>query len=140
MSRSLRAKAEEEGRLIPLSAATARAIAAYLRQRRHHKHAASPALWLGLRDHGPVTGWGLYRMLKRRADQAGYDPAEIHPHQFRPCISHLIEDGVDPLFVQQQAGHSRASTTAVYTTVGQDARNRMLRSALARVFETEEGT
>jgi integrase/recombinase XerC len=36
--------------------------------------------------------------------------------------------------VQQQAGHSWASTTAVYTTVGQDARNRMLRSALDRAF------
>jgi site-specific recombinase XerD len=54
-------------------------------------------------------------------------------------ISHLIEDGADPLFVQQQAGHSWASTTAVYTTVGQDARNRMLRAALARAFEGEDG-
>jgi site-specific recombinase XerD len=77
------ARAEEEGRLIPLSAAAARAIAAYLRQRKHHKHADSPALWLGLRNHGPMTGWGLYRMLQRRADKAGYDPKEIHPHQFR---------------------------------------------------------
>ena len=51
----------------------------------------------------------------------------------------LIEDGADPLFVQQQAGHSWASTTAAYTTVGQDARNRMLRSALARAFEGEDG-
>ena len=54
-------------------------------------------------------------------------------------ISHLIEDGTDPLFVQQQAGHSWASTTAVYTTVGQDARNRMLRAALARAFGREDG-
>jgi integrase/recombinase XerC len=49
-------------------------------------------------------------------------------------VSHLIEDGVDPLFVQLQAGHSWASTTAAYTTVGQDARNKMLRAALARAF------
>jgi integrase/recombinase XerC len=54
-------------------------------------------------------------------------------------VSHLIEDGADPLFVPQQAGHSRASTTAAYTTVGQDARNRMLRSALARAFEGGDG-
>ena len=57
----------------------------------------------------------------------------------RTYISHLIEDGADPLFVQQQAGHSWASTTAVCTTVGQDARNRMLRSAPARAFEGEDG-
>jgi hypothetical protein len=47
----------------------------------------------------------------------------------------LIEDGVDPLFVQQQVGHSWASTTAVYTSVGTDAKNRMLRAALSRAFE-----
>ena len=37
--------------------------------------------------------------------------------------------------IQDQAGHSWASTTAAYTTVGADARNRMLRAALARVFD-----
>jgi integrase/recombinase XerC len=54
-------------------------------------------------------------------------------------VSHLIEDGADPLFVQFQAGHSWASTTAIYTTVGQDARNRMLRAALARAYGGEDG-
>ena len=52
-------------------------------------------------------------------------------------VSHLIEDGADPLFVQQQVGRSWASTTAVYTTVGADAKNRMLRSALARAFAAD---
>ena len=67
--------------------------------------------------------------------QAAGLPAELSVHCLRHSyISHLIEDGADPLFVQQQAGHSWASTTAVYTTVGQDARNRMLRSALDRAF------
>ena len=41
--------------------------------------------------------------------------------------------------MQQQAGHSWASTTAAYTTVGTDARNRMLRSALARAFGEGDG-
>jgi site-specific recombinase XerD len=49
-------------------------------------------------------------------------------------ISHLIEEGVDPTFVQRQAGHSWASTTAGYTTVGADHANRMLRAALERAF------
>ena len=54
-------------------------------------------------------------------------------------MSHLIEDGVDPLFVQQQVGHSWASTTATYTTVGADARNQMLRLALSRAYEADGG-
>ncbi len=62
-------------------------------------------------------------------------PKDLSVHSLRHSyVSHLIEDGVDPLFVQQQVGHSWASTTATYTTVGADARNRMLKAALARVY------
>jgi hypothetical protein len=48
-------------------------------------------------------------------------------------------DASELKIIQEQAGHSWASTTATYTTVGQDARNRMLRAALARAFEREDG-
>jgi hypothetical protein len=53
-------------------------------------------------------------------------------------VSHLAEDGADPLFLQQQAGHSWASTTAIYTHVGADAKNRMLQQALRIAFDAEE--
>ena len=67
-------------------------------------------------------------------------PDDLSVHCLRHSyVSHLIEDGADPLFVQWQAGHSWASTTAAYTTVGQDARNRMLRAALARAYQEEDG-
>ena len=36
-------------------------------------------------------------------------------------------------------GHRSLDMTLRYATVGQDARNRMLRSALARAFEGEDG-
>ena len=52
-------------------------------------------------------------------------------------VSHLVEDGVDPLFVQQQVGHSHAATTAVYTSVTTDYRNRVLRAALDRAFAAD---
>ena len=59
-----------------------------------HRQAASPALWLGTRNRGPLTGSGLYRMLKRRAEQAGYEP-DVHPHQFRHTFANdwLAGDG-----------------------------------------------
>jgi len=67
-------------------------------------------------------------------------PQELSVHCLRHSyVSHLIEDGVDPLFVQQQVGHSYASTTAVYTTVGSDYKNRMLRAALSRAFDPHLG-
>ncbi len=52
------------------------------------------------------------------------------PQTPRPESEKLIKLKI----IQHQAGHSWASTTAAYTTVGADARNRMLQAALARVF------
>jgi hypothetical protein len=52
------------------------------------------------------------------------------PQTPRPESEKLIKLKI----TDEQAGHSWASTTATYTTVGQDARNKMLRAALARVF------
>jgi integrase/recombinase XerC len=67
-------------------------------------------------------------------DALGLDP-ELGPHCLRHSyVSHLLEDGFDHLFVQQQAGHAWGSTTAIYTTVGSDYKNKALRRALDRAF------
>jgi integrase/recombinase XerD len=70
-----------QGRLVPLMMGSAQALSAYLRVRRSHAHAARPELWLSAR--GPLLGSGVYQMLERRAEQAGYDPRAVHPHMFR---------------------------------------------------------
>lgn len=58
-------------------------------------------------------------------------PPELGLHCLRHSyVTHLIEAGHDPLFVQQQVGHSYASTTALYTSVSSDYRTRMLRKVL----------
>jgi integrase/recombinase XerC len=49
-------------------------------------------------------------------------------------VTHLIEDGFDALFVQQQVGHEHASTTSVYTSVSSDYKTRVLRAALNRTI------
>ena len=117
----------------------AEALAEYLAQIRPRYGQAGPgAVWLTERG-GRIS---LRQVDDRFAEvrRAAGLPDDLSVHCLRHSyLSHLIEDGVDPLFVQQQVGHSWASTTAVYTTVGADARNRMLRSALSRVFEGGSG-
>ncbi|GAA4173106.1 tyrosine-type recombinase/integrase [Gryllotalpicola koreensis] len=57
--------------------------------------------------------------------------AEVTFHSLRRSyVTHLIEDGLDALFVQQQVGHDYASTTAIYTAVSSDYRTKTLRKAL----------
>jgi site-specific recombinase XerD len=64
-------------------------------------------------------------------------PEEVSLHSMRHSyVTHLIEDGYDPLFVQHQVGHSYSSTTALYTSVSSDFRNRILRSVLDRSIDS----
>lgn len=67
-------------------ARTGQALDRYLRERRNHRHASSPALFLG--ERGRFTPDGVRERLKIRADMAGLDPAKIHPHRFRHTNAH----------------------------------------------------
>jgi site-specific recombinase XerD len=55
-------------------------------------------------------------------------------------VTHLIEDGWDALFVQQQCGHDYASTTGLYTCVSADYRTRTLRRALDQTVAAALGS
>ena len=64
-------------------------------------------------------------------DAVGLEPV-LSPHCLRySYITHLLEDGTDQLFVQQQVGHRWGSSTAGYTKVGSD----YLQAALARALQ-----
>lgn len=69
-----------KGRFVPFGSQTARALDRYKRERRAHRLADTPALWLGANS----NGWSypsLWLMIGRRAEQAGVPAA--HPHRFR---------------------------------------------------------
>ncbi|MGH3719816.1 MAG: tyrosine-type recombinase/integrase [Pseudonocardiaceae bacterium] len=63
-------------------------------------------------------------------DALGLDPGLDFHSLRRSYVTHLIEAGRDPLFVQFQCGHEHASTTSLYTCVSSDFRIRTLRRAL----------
>ncbi|MGH9285109.1 MAG: tyrosine-type recombinase/integrase [Acidimicrobiales bacterium] len=104
---------------------------------RYGPPALGPALWLTERG-GRISARRIDERFAAYRAAAGL-PQELSVRSLRHSyVSHLIEDGVDPLFVQHQVGHSWASTTAVYTSVGSDHKNRMLRAALARAFGADD--
>src|SRR5664279_2658694 len=55
-------------------------------------------------------------------------------------VTHLIEFGYPERFVTDQVGHRWGSTTAIYTSVSDDFKNKTLRAALARVYQPEPHT
>ncbi len=90
-----------------------------------------PALWLTER---------AGQMSLRSADDAFESarriaglPDELSLHCLRHSyVTHLIEFGYPEKFVQDQVGHDYASTTAIYTGVSDEYRNRLVQRAFAR--------
>lgn len=74
-----------KGRLVPFGSQTARAIDRYIRVRRTHRLADSPALWLGDRNRGGLSYYGLHWALKGRAAAAGIEG--FHPHRLRHTMA-----------------------------------------------------
>jgi integrase/recombinase XerD len=72
----------------------------------------------------------LSSRFRRYREELGLsDGLDMHSFR-RSYVSHLIEAGFDPLFVQKQVGHERASTTAIYQFVSDNYRTQTLRAAL----------
>jgi integrase/recombinase XerD len=90
---------------------------------------AHPALWVTERR-GRLSRRAINEAFEEARDAAGLDPVlDLHclRHSY---ITHLIEFGYPERFAQDQAGHSYASTTAIYTGVSDEFRNRLLVAAL----------
>jgi site-specific recombinase XerD len=99
----------------------------------------SAGLWPSER-HPRVSEDRLNAAFAACAADAGL-PAGLSPHALRHSyVSHLIEDGFDALFVQQQVGHRHSATTAIYTSVSSDYRTRVLRAALDKMITTSPPT
>lgn len=102
-------------------------------------------IWPLVRDEDSNALWISERSRRLRADDVGRRFAEyrdelgldrvLSPHALRHSyVTHLTEDGVDPVFIQRQVGHAYQSTTAIYTAVSGDFANQMMQKAVSGVL------
>ena len=88
-----------------------------------------PAVWVTERC-GRVSVRGLDRAFDEARAAAGL-PGELDLHALRHSyVTHLVEFDYPERFVQDQVGHAYASTTAIYTGVSDEYRNRLLERSL----------
>lgn len=72
-----------DGRVIPLQPKTVKALSRWLRVRATHKRANTDDwLWLGTRNRSRLLYAGLHGLVKKWAEEAGYDPSAVSPHSF----------------------------------------------------------
>lgn len=94
----------------------------------------SPVLFLTERG-GRVSTKYINARFACLRDELGL-PLQLSTHCLRHSyVTHLVEDGWDDLFVQQQVGHRYASTTAIYTGVSSDFKHNAMQRALKRQMQ-----
>jgi integrase/recombinase XerD len=99
--------------------------------RGHRLQSSGDHLDLFLSERGTlVSESALLRRFQRYCTELDL-PTGLDFHSLRRSyVTHLIEAGMDALFVQHQAGHEHSSTTALYTCVSSDYRTTTIRNAL----------
>ncbi len=104
-------------RVVPLGRRAVEAIRAYLESGR----AAAPAEEVFLsRKGGRLSRESIWRIVGKLARRAGVR-GRVFPHAVRHSFAtHLVEGGADLRYVQEMLGHSKISTTQVYTQVDRE--------------------
>ncbi|HKT04635.1 MAG TPA: tyrosine-type recombinase/integrase [Rugosimonospora sp.] len=88
-----------------------------------------PALWVTERC-GRLSKRSANEAFEHAREAAGL-PDELDLHSLRhSMVTHLVEFDYPERFVQDQAGHAVAATTAIYTGVSDEYRNRLLKKKL----------
>ena len=100
--------------------------------------ARRPSGIVGYRAAGPHFLAGINEAFEEARGAAGL-PSELDLHSCGIRYEHLVEFGYPERFVPEQAGHSYASTTAIYTGVSDEFRNRLLAKTLRERYAGRGG-
>jgi len=114
-------------RIIRYDAAAGVGLHRYLRAHGKHRAAGSDALRIG--KAGPMTGDGIYQLVKRRAREAGI---QMNPHRFRHDFSHrrLPARGQETDLMAQNGWSSASKVRRYGASAAADRAPRALRRGL----------
>jgi integrase/recombinase XerD len=113
-------------RLVPVGENALSELESYLQNGRPalEKGRGSSVVFLNRSGQG-LTRQGFWKMIKRRALEAGIR-TDITPHTLRHSFAtHLLENGADLRAVQAMLGHADISTTQIYTHVTRERLRRL---------------
>ena len=125
-------------RVIPISPKVASIISNYAAK----YHIADPRQNLFTNNRGePLTRSGVSYILRKYTDMARREHPElfgtsIHPHVLRHSKAmHLLESGVNLIYIRDFLGHSSVTTTEIYARSNPEIKRRFLEEAAMNIDE-----
>jgi site-specific recombinase XerD len=124
-------------RYVPVMAPTARLVGGYLDRRSPHPGVGADAdpLFAGP-NHSRLTRSGVAKLLARhvqavRARDPGWAPGlPVTPHTLRRSRAmHLVEAGVNLIYIRDLLGHADVSTTEIYARASAEAKRKAIENA-----------
>ena len=124
-------------RYVPVMEPTARLLADYLDHRDRHPGVAADAdpLFAGP-NHSRLTRSGVAKVLARhvravRAHDPGWAPGiPVTPHTLRRSRAmHLVQAGVNLIYIRDLLGHADVSTTEIYARADAEAKRKAIENA-----------
>jgi integrase/recombinase XerD len=124
-------------RYVPIMGATAQLVTGYLGNRDRHPGAGADAdpLFPGP-NHSRLTRSGIAKLLARhvravRTRDPGWAPGlPVTPHTLRRTRAmHLIQAGVNLIYIRDLLGHADVSTTEIYARADAEARRKAIENA-----------
>ena len=130
-------------RIVPLSTKSLEILEKYLDLRKKMGQSHSKYLFPGIiraskkekiitRDNNltdkHITRQRFHQILKELAEKTGIDPDRVSPHIIRHSFAtHLLNNGVDLVILQELLGHSDISTTQIYTHITESRLQKLIK-------------
>jgi site-specific recombinase XerD len=122
-------------RYVPVMDPTARLVGGYLDHRGRHPGADADPLFTGP-NHSRLTRSGVAKLLARhvqavRVRDPGWAPGlPVTPHTLRRSRAmHLVQAGVNLIYIRDLLGHADVSTTEIYARADAEAKRRAIENA-----------
>lgn len=122
-------------RYVPVMAPTARLVSDYLDRRDRHPGVGADPLFAGP-NHSRLTRSGIAKLLARhvrtiRARDPDWAPGlPITPHSLRRSRAmHLVQAGVNLIYIRDLLGHADVSTTEIYARADAEAKRKAIENA-----------
>lgn len=128
-------------RYVPFGRKAAEALKTYLEGGREElmKKVEEHQFLLVNQNGRPITARGVRHILNKMMEDAAMTQ-NIYPHKLRHSFAtHLLNNGADLRSVQELLGHSKLSSTQIYTHVTKDRLSQIYRSAHPRARMMKNG-